>query len=43
MINIKNQIPSIYYDASRDFQILGHLFEVVLKHFNYAVQILKNE
>lgn len=33
MINIKNQIPSIYYDASRDFQILGHLYEVVL---NYA-------
>lgn len=33
MINIKNQIPSVYYDASRDFQILGHLYEVVL---NYA-------
>ncbi len=32
MINIKNQIPSIYYDASRDFQVLGHLFEVVLNY-----------
>ena len=32
MINIKNQIPGIYYDASRDFQILGHLYEVVLNY-----------
>lgn len=32
MINIKSQIPSIYYDASRDFQILGHLYEVVLNY-----------
>lgn len=32
MINLKNQIPSVYYDASRDFQILGHLFEVVLNY-----------
>ena len=32
MINIKNQMPSIYYDASRDFQVLGHLYEVVLNY-----------
>jgi hypothetical protein len=32
MINIKNQLPNIYYDASRDFQILGHLYEVVLNY-----------
>ena len=32
MINIKDQVPSIYYDASRDFQILGHLYEVVLNY-----------
>lgn len=32
MINIKNQVPSIYYDASRDFQVLGHLYEVVLNY-----------
>ena len=32
MISIKNQLPNIYYDASRDFQILGHLFEVVLNY-----------
>lgn len=32
MIKIKDQIPNIYYDASRDFQILGHLYEVVLNY-----------
>ena len=32
MINLKHQLPSIYYDASRDFQILGHLYEVVLNY-----------
>lgn len=33
MISIRDQVPNIYYDASRDFQVLGHLYEVVL---NYA-------
>jgi len=32
MISIKNQVPSIYYEASRDFQILGHLYEVLLNY-----------
>lgn len=32
MIKIKDQIPSIYYDASRDFQVLGHLYEVILNY-----------
>ena len=32
MINLKNQVPGIYYDASRDFQVLGHLYEVVLNY-----------
>jgi hypothetical protein len=32
MININRQVPSIYYDASRDFQLLGHLYEVVLNY-----------
>lgn len=32
MINIKHQVPNIYYDASRDFQLLGHLYEVVLNY-----------
>lgn len=40
MINIKNQIPSIYYDASRDFQILGHLYEVVLNYIKTNTDML---
>ena len=32
MINIKNQVPSVYYNASRDFQVLGHLYEIVLNY-----------
>lgn len=32
MIKIKDQLPSVYYDASRDFQVLGHLYEVVLNY-----------
>lgn len=40
MINIKNQVPSIYYDASRDFQILGHLYEVVLNYVKTNADML---
>lgn len=40
MINIKNQIPGIYYDASRDFQILGHLYEVVLNYIKTNADML---
>lgn len=40
MINIKNQLPNIYYDASRDFQILGHLFEVVLNYVKTNTDML---
>lgn len=40
MINIKNQLPNIYYDASRDFQILGHLYEVVLNYVKTNTDML---
>jgi hypothetical protein len=40
MINIKNQVPSIYYDASRDFQVLGHLYEVVLNYVKTNADML---
>lgn len=32
MININHQVPNIYFEASRDFQLLGHLYEVVLNY-----------
>ncbi len=40
MISIKNQVPGIYYDASRDFQILGHLYEVVLNYVKTNADML---
>ena len=40
MISIKNQIPNIYYDASRDFQVLGHLYEVVLNYSKTNADLL---
>lgn len=40
MINIKNQLPNIYYDASRDFQILGHLYEVILNYVKTNADML---
>lgn len=40
MINIKDQLPSIYYDASRDFQVLGHLYEVVLNYIKTNADML---
>ena len=30
MIRIQDSVPSIYYDSSRDFQLIGHLFDLVL-------------
>ena len=40
MINIKNQVPNIYYNASRDFQVLGHLYEVALNYAKTNVDML---
>ena len=33
MIKTQNLVPEVYYNESRDFQLLGRLFEVI---FNYA-------
>jgi len=33
MIKVKNLVPTIYYNKSRDFQVLGRVFEVL---YNYA-------
>ena len=40
MINIKHQVPSVYYGASRDFQLLGHLYEVVLNYVKTNADML---
>ena len=40
MINIDKQVPSIYYNASRDFQLLGHLYEVTLNYIKTNADML---
>ena len=30
MINVQESVPQVYYEQSRDFQVLGRLFELVL-------------
>lgn len=33
MIEVRKQLPAVYYNESRDFQLLGRIFEMI---FNYA-------
>lgn len=40
MIDIYNQVPSIYVDASRDFQFLSWLFNIVLNSVKHNVDSL---
>ena len=42
MIKIRNQVPSIYPNASRDFQYLGWLFDIVLNSVKHNVDDLYN-
>jgi hypothetical protein len=42
MIKIKDSVPSIYYNSSRDFQLIGHLFDLVLNAVKTDVDTLFN-
>jgi hypothetical protein len=42
MIKLKNYTPAIYYKDSRDFQLLGRLFDVVLNSVKTEADILYN-
>lgn len=42
MIKIQNSVPSIYYNSSRDFQLLGHLFDLVLNSTKTEADLLFN-
>lgn len=42
MIRIKDSVPSIYYDSSRDFQYIGHLFDLVLNAVKTDADLLFN-
>lgn len=40
MIKVKNSVPSVYYNSSRDFQLLGHFFDLVLNAVKTEADIL---
>lgn len=42
MIKIQESVPSIYYNSSRDFQLLGHLFDLVLNSTKTEADLLFN-
>lgn len=42
MIKMQDSVPSIYYDSSRDFQLIGHLFDLVLNAVKTDADMLFN-
>jgi hypothetical protein len=42
MIKIQNSVPSVYYNSSRDFQLIGHLFDLVLNALKTDADLLFN-
>lgn len=42
MIRIQDSVPEIYYNSSRDFQLLGHLFDLVLNSTKTEADLLFN-
>ena len=42
MIRIQDSVPSVYYDSSRDFQFIGHLFDLVLNATKTDADLLFN-
>lgn len=42
MIKLQNYTPSVYYDESRDFQLIGRLFDLVLNSIKTEVDLLYN-
>lgn len=42
MIKVQESVPSIYYNSSRDFQLLGHLFDLVLNSTKTEADLLFN-
>lgn len=42
MIKFKDLVPEVYYNTSRDFQLLSHLFELVLNSVKTDIDIVYN-
>lgn len=42
MIKMQNLVPRVYYNSSRDFQLIGHLFDLVLNATKTEADLLFN-
>lgn len=42
MIKMQESVPGVYYDSSRDFQLIGHLFDLVLNAVKTDADMLFN-
>lgn len=42
MIKMQDSVPGVYYDSSRDFQLIGHLFDLVLNAVKTDADMLFN-
>jgi hypothetical protein len=42
MVKVQRNVPDYYYDESRDFQLIGRIFESVLNHSKTATDIIVN-
>lgn len=40
MIKTKNSVPEVYYNRSRDFQLLGRIYDIIFNYLKTNVQIL---
>lgn len=42
MIEVRQELPRVYYNESRDFQLLGRLFEAVFNYSKMGVDTVEN-
>jgi hypothetical protein len=43
MIDFKKLYPSVYYDKSRDFQLIGRTYEIVFNYLKTGVDTIKHD
>lgn len=42
MIKVRNLVPNVYYDQSRDFQLIGRLYEIVFNYLKTNIDSINN-
>ena len=42
MIEVQRQLPRVYYNESRDFQLLGRIFEILLNYLKTNADIIEH-